>query len=131
MFGMGLWEILLVVSLILVVMGPEKIPEAAKLLGKGIREVRKMSNLLRDAVDLDLDEPPRKRSVPQPKSSYADQDFAPQDSDDEPQYKPAEIFAVPMAQRGEVELAEVALSLPIDPEVHREVYLHVPFEETI
>lgn len=135
MFGMGLWEILLVVLLILVVMGPEKIPEAAKLLGKGVREVRKMSNLLRDAVDLDLDEPPRNRSAKASSSSnYASNEIDGGDRHEfepEPTTRPPEIFAVPMSARAAIDADELTLAPPKDPEVHREVYLHVPFEETI
>lgn len=135
MFGMGLWEILLVVLLILVVMGPEKIPEAAKMIGKGVREVRKMSNLLRDAVDIDLDDPkPRNRNVPSKGGAGFQNDvdeYVMNDSEPEPTERPAEIFAVPMTQRQSTSLTEVALSLPKDPEFHREVYLHIPFEETI
>ena len=135
MFGMGLWEILLVVLLILVVMGPEKIPEAAKMLGKGVREVRKMSNLLRDAVDIDLDDPqPRKRNVSSGSGGDYQGDYGEYEMNEpepEPTEQPSEIFAVPMSQRHSTSLSEVALSLPKDPEVHREVYLHIPFEETI
>jgi Tat protein translocase TatB subunit len=51
--GIGLSEILLVMLIALLVMGPEKLPDAARKLGKGIREVRRASNMFRDMFMLD------------------------------------------------------------------------------
>ena len=131
MFGMGIWEILLIVGLVLVVMGPEKIPEAARMFGKAVREVRKMSNLLRDAVDLDLDEPRKPaRPVASTNPAYeSGDDFEEDPSHYEEEFN--EIFAVEMAPRTAPDVTEVALAAPVEPELHREVYLHIPFEETI
>ncbi|MFU8803643.1 MAG: twin-arginine translocase TatA/TatE family subunit [Bradymonadaceae bacterium] len=56
MFGISLPELLLIFVLILVVLGPEKLPEVARWVGKGLREVRKASNLMRDALMLDEDD---------------------------------------------------------------------------
>jgi TatA/E family protein of Tat protein translocase len=63
MFGISLPELLLIFVLILVVLGPEKLPEVARWVGKGLREVRKASNLMRDALMLDDDEGYRKRQA--------------------------------------------------------------------
>lgn len=46
--SIGLSEILLILLIALVVIGPEKLPEMARMLGKGVREVRRASNLFRD-----------------------------------------------------------------------------------
>lgn len=46
--GLGLAEILLILLVALVVVGPEKIPDMARMLGKGVREVRRASNMFRD-----------------------------------------------------------------------------------
>ncbi len=133
MFGMGMWEILLVVLLVLVVMGPEKIPEAAKMFGKAVREVRKMSNLLRDAVDIDIDdEPARPRPAMQQNKSYgAVEDYNPEPVAKYEQEEIYEIFSVEMNSPIPAENLEVELVPPVEPELHREVYLHIPFEETI
>lgn len=40
-FGMGFGEILLIALVALVVLGPERLPEAARSIGKGIAEVRR------------------------------------------------------------------------------------------
>lgn len=52
-FGIGLGEVLLILVVILLVVGPHKLPDMAKTVGKGLRTVRKASRDLRDAVDLD------------------------------------------------------------------------------
>ncbi|MGK0360416.1 MAG: Tat protein translocase TatB subunit [Bradymonadia bacterium] len=52
-FGIGLGEVLLILAVILLVVGPQKLPEMAKTLGKGLRTVRKAGRELREAVDLD------------------------------------------------------------------------------
>ena len=55
--GIGIWEILLILLIILIVMGPDKIPDAARMLGKGMREVRRATNYFRDMFT--LEEEPR------------------------------------------------------------------------
>ena len=40
-FGMGFGEILLIALVALIVLGPERLPEAARNIGKGIAEVRR------------------------------------------------------------------------------------------
>lgn len=52
-FGIGLGEVLLVLVVILLVVGPRKLPDMAKTVGKGLRTVRRAGRELRDAVDLD------------------------------------------------------------------------------
>ena len=52
-FGIGLGEVLLILVVVLLVVGPQKLPEMAKTVGKGLRTVRKAGRELRDAVDLD------------------------------------------------------------------------------
>lgn len=44
MFGLGLGEILVIFILALLFLGPKKLPELAKGLGKGIREFQKAKN---------------------------------------------------------------------------------------
>ncbi len=41
MFGIGFNEILIILLIALIVIGPKKLPEIAKALGKGYREFRK------------------------------------------------------------------------------------------
>ncbi len=61
MFGIGWTEILVVLVVALLVLGPKKLPEIAKGLGRGLRDFRKAMS------GLDLDDPPERAPVsPQP-----------------------------------------------------------------
>lgn len=52
---MSLTEIIVVIILVLVVMGPEKIPEMMRWVGKGMREIRRATNLFRDTMMIEGD----------------------------------------------------------------------------
>lgn len=60
MFGLGAGEILLILILALVFVGPKKIPELAKGLGKGIREFQKAKNELMDGSLEEREQPAQK-----------------------------------------------------------------------
>ncbi len=47
MFGLGIWELLIVVVVGLLVLGPRKLPEAARQIGRVMREFRRASSELR------------------------------------------------------------------------------------
>lgn len=55
MFGMGIGEIVVIIVVALLFIGPEKLPEAAKSLSKGIRDIRKQTRELRDTIDEDTE----------------------------------------------------------------------------
>ena len=48
MFGIGMPELLLILGLALIVLGPKKLPELAKTLGKGLSEFRRATEDLKD-----------------------------------------------------------------------------------
>lgn len=50
MFGMSMAEMTVVAIIALVILGPEKLPEVARMAGRGMRELRKASNLFRDML---------------------------------------------------------------------------------
>jgi sec-independent protein translocase protein TatA len=50
MFGMGIGEILIIAVFLLIFIGPKKLPELARGLGKGIREFQSASNELKNQV---------------------------------------------------------------------------------
>ena len=59
MFGLGFWEIAIVLAVVLVVLGPKNLPSFAKSMGRAMREFRRASNDLRRAVESEtLDEGP-------------------------------------------------------------------------
>lgn len=52
MFGMGHWEILIILLIILLVFGAKRIPEMAQGLGKGIREFRTAMRDVQEEIDV-------------------------------------------------------------------------------
>ena len=55
-FGIGPWELILILVVALLVIGPGKIPELARTLGRTVRAIRKASAELTKAVSRELEE---------------------------------------------------------------------------
>jgi len=53
-FGIGFPELILILVLALIILGPRQIPELAKSLGRGIAELRRMSEDLKGSIEEDL-----------------------------------------------------------------------------
>jgi len=53
MFGMGGTEILVILIVALLFLGPDKLPEAAKQISKGIRDIKKQSRVLQRTIEED------------------------------------------------------------------------------
>ena len=53
MFGIGPMELLLILVVALLVLGPKRMPELARTMGKGLAEFRRASNDLRQTLALD------------------------------------------------------------------------------
>ena len=53
MFGMGGSEILVILIVALLFLGPEKLPGAAKQISKGIRDIKKQSRALQNQIESD------------------------------------------------------------------------------
>jgi sec-independent protein translocase protein TatB len=53
MFGMGGTEILVILIVALLFLGPDKLPEAAKQISKGIRDIKKQSRALQRTIEDD------------------------------------------------------------------------------
>lgn len=53
MFGIGFPELLLIMAIALVVVGPSKLPDLARALGRGYAEFRKATNELKETFDQD------------------------------------------------------------------------------
>ena len=59
MFGIGMPELLLILGLALIVLGPKKLPELARALGKGMAEFRRATDELKEEfrqLERDTDE---------------------------------------------------------------------------
>lgn len=53
MFGFGMPQILIVLAIALIVIGPQKLPELARTLGKGLKEFKRASNDFRRSIEED------------------------------------------------------------------------------
>jgi sec-independent protein translocase protein TatB len=53
MFGIGGSEILVILVVALLFLGPDKLPEAAKTISKGIRDLKKQSRALQNQIEAD------------------------------------------------------------------------------
>jgi sec-independent protein translocase protein TatB len=54
MFGLSFGEIVIIAIVALLLLGPDRLPEAAKTLGKGLREIRKATDDLKDQVEREI-----------------------------------------------------------------------------
>jgi Sec-independent protein translocase protein TatA len=68
--SLDLFEIVLILAIALIVVGPERLPEVMRTVGKVLRELRLASNTVLHELTEVLDEPapPAKASPPTPKS---------------------------------------------------------------
>lgn len=83
MFGIGAGEMVVIAILVLIAVGPDKMPALMRTLGKGMRDVRKTTNELRRSTGIDelLDEhelrdplglkTPVKKPMPKPQKPAA------------------------------------------------------------
>jgi sec-independent protein translocase protein TatA len=51
MFGIGMPEMIIILVIALIVMGPQKLPELARSLGKGLAEFKRASSDFRRSMD--------------------------------------------------------------------------------
>ncbi|MDF1578312.1 MAG: twin-arginine translocase TatA/TatE family subunit [Desulfurivibrionaceae bacterium] len=61
MFGIGLPELILIMAVALIVVGPEKLPELARGLAKQLVELKKAANVLKES----LQEEPEQKALDQ------------------------------------------------------------------
>jgi len=54
MFGLSFGEIVIIAIVALLLLGPDRLPEAAKTLGKGLREIRRATDDLKDQVEQEI-----------------------------------------------------------------------------
>ena len=53
MFGIGMPEMILILAIALIVIGPKKLPDLAKSLGRAMREFKKATAELKESVEID------------------------------------------------------------------------------
>jgi TatA/E family protein of Tat protein translocase len=96
MFNIGPLELLVILLLALVVVGPSRLPEVGRSIGKGLRELRKVQDEMRDSINFNLDEPIRPKPVP--RKPRTPERTPPAPADDDPGWAaPAAAETVPEA----------------------------------
>ena len=55
MFGIGLPELIIIMVIPLIVIGPNKLPDLARALGKGMAEFRKATQEIKESLEVDED----------------------------------------------------------------------------
>ena len=53
MFGIGMPEMLLILAIALIVIGPKKLPDLAKSLGRAMREFKRATSDLKETLAVD------------------------------------------------------------------------------
>jgi len=72
MFGIGMPELILILALALIVLGPKRLPEVARMLGKGLSEFRRATDELKDElrhVEAEVEQPSQPSVKPSPPDS--------------------------------------------------------------
>jgi sec-independent protein translocase protein TatB len=64
MFGLGFGEIVIIALLALLLLGPDRLPEAAKTLGKTLRDVRRATDDIKGQIETELYLDERKAAKP-------------------------------------------------------------------
>jgi sec-independent protein translocase protein TatA len=62
-FGLGGWEIILILAVVLILFGAKKLPELAKGLGSGIKEFKKATREVTDEIHNAADDKAQPKSA--------------------------------------------------------------------
>lgn len=114
MFNIGPMELMLILLVALIVVGPKRLPEVGRTIGKSLREIRKVQDEVKSTIRFDLDdEKPPARPTPLAATKPAVRPAASHeptgptadgpDGDEEPTSEP-----VPVTPSEEAEVSDVA-----------------------
>ena len=72
MFGIGVPELLLILAIALIVIGPKKLPDLAKSLGRAMREFKRATSDFKESMELDGDLKDVKTAFDEVKKDFKD-----------------------------------------------------------
>ena len=72
MFGIGMPELLLLLAIALIVVGPKKLPELAKALGRGLAEFKKATSDLKESLETNTEFSELKQSFDEVQDTVVD-----------------------------------------------------------
>lgn len=81
MFGIGSTELLLILGIALLVIGPKKLPQMARSLGKAMGEFKRVSNDVKRTIDAEVDRVERQERTTRAKAELKPEDAAPKTSE--------------------------------------------------
>lgn len=88
MFGIGFAELLFILALALIVVGPEKLPELARTLARQLLELKKVANSLQESFRGEAEEKPWEKYIPEQLKSLEHLATPAQLNRDMPSHKP-------------------------------------------
>lgn len=112
MFGLSFGEIVIIAILALLLLGPDRLPDAARSLGKGLREIRRATDDLKDQVEQEIYGDPKKAARPALVPPVAAQPPVPGPAGPPP---PATVENVPGLEAALAEPAAAPDAAPEDP----------------
>jgi len=70
MFGIGSTELLIILVVALIVIGPSKLPEIAKTLGKAMAEFRRVSSDVKRTIEMEVEKEEERRTKEEVKKDF-------------------------------------------------------------
>ena len=113
--NVGAPELLIIFFIALVVVGPRKLPELGRALGRGLNEFKKIQDEVRDTVKFDLGDEPVPSTAHKGLPAELEAGSEPQDADD---VHPIDIEPRPDEMTHSERVVALAADEPTDPPAH-------------
>ena len=90
MLGIGMQEIIIILVVALIIIGPKKLPDLARALGRAMGEFRKAADDLKDNLDINGMKEEKEKLLRDLTQTNVSQDKKPKDDKKPPETKPTE-----------------------------------------